>query len=83
MRSPNEAGINSEKQGGVEMKIKIAYQDHEAEQAQRVADLVHAELARAAAVRVKHSDLHEPYKHIYMSQKDGKSRKSLDKSEVL
>ena len=65
------------------MKIKIAYQDHEAEQAQRVADLVHAELARAAAVRVKHSDLHEPYKHIYMSQKDGKSRKSLDKSEIL
>lgn len=56
------------------MKIKIAYQDHEAEQAQRVADIVHAELARAAAVRVKHSDLHEPYKHIYISQKDKKAR---------
>lgn len=56
------------------MKIKIAYQEHEAEQAQRIADLVHAELARAAAVRVKHSDLHEPHKHIYISQKDKKVR---------
>jgi hypothetical protein len=25
-------------------------------------------------VRVKHSDLHEPYKHIYISQKDKKAR---------
>lgn len=59
------------------MKIKIAYQDHEAEQAERIADIVHAELARAAAVRVKHSDLHEPYKHIYISQKDKKHGESL------
>lgn len=54
------------------MKIKIAYQEHEKEQATRIAELVRMSLTTEAVVKAVRSDKHEPFRHIYLTTEDRK-----------
>lgn len=49
------------------MKIKIAYGPGESLQAARVSEAIREQLP---TVRVKESDAHPPYKHIYITTKE-------------
>ena len=56
------------------MKIKIAYQEHERDQADRTAEIVRMALAPEAVVKVVRSDKHEPFRHIYLTSKNRKKQ---------
>lgn len=49
------------------MKIKIAFTEQEKKQAQEIAAGIREKLEQGALVTVKHSDIHKPYFHTYIS----------------
>lgn len=66
------------------MKITIAYQSDEEQQAGAVLTLARHILGK---VKIKHVDRHKPYKHIYISKEPpatvDSSKKTLDNSETV
>jgi len=54
------------------MKIKIAFTEQEKKQAQEIAAGIREKLEQGALVTVKHSDIHKPYFHTYISTRNSR-----------
>lgn len=52
------------------MKIKIAYEESEKQQAQEIAAKIKQQLEPDAFVTEKHSDTHKPHFHIYLTSRN-------------
>lgn len=52
------------------MKIKITYQEHEKQQADKLAALIRKELEPDAVIKETRSDRHDPYHHIYLNSRN-------------
>lgn len=49
------------------MKIKIAYQQNEEQQARMLAEMIKEELKYDNVIKEKHSEQHAPFFHIYLT----------------
>lgn len=62
------------------MKIKITYQEHEKQQADKLAVLFRKELEPDAVIREKRNSKSEPYSHIYLNSRNIEISQNTGKS---
>lgn len=55
------------------MKIKITYQQHEKQQADKLVALYLEQLQSRNRISISRSDRHKPFYHIYIADKQSKS----------